>query len=597
MFGKKTVTAILAFTFFIFSTASAQSLEDNWNDFLHYTKIGLLDLAAGYAKAVIESNPDPVQMLTLAEDNPQGYAIVLRVKQTAPDAEITALADKILAIIEEGRFIRRTSPKIIAEEIRRLSSTSRGQLEAVKRLQNAGEYAISYMLDAMADNSRKDELPNIIWALPQIGKDAIRPLTAALQTNDAAVKVEIIRALGKIGYPQSLAYLKYVVETENSAELKEQAVGAIGEIDPAAMEVTAAQLFYRLAENYYDHAPSLAPAEDAGFANIWFWDAGDRVLVREKVDRAYFNELMAMRACEEALKADAGFGEAIGLWLAAYFKAESTGSDMPDYFGPGHADAMVYATTAGAEYIHQALARAIKDKDAYVALRSVQALATTAGERALLNRLGPGQPLAQALTFDNRAVRYSAAIAIAAAEPKEGFDESKLVVENLAEALGQSAEEINENTALWDGQIAESYALSAAEVMLKLAQGRNPVINLSAAQPALINATKDKRPQIQTLAGQILARLDSSEAQRSIANMALDEKNESNIRIAAFDSLAVSAKLNANLLDEQTIDTIYSLVGSQQTEPQLRRAAAAAFGALNLPSNKVKKLILDQARS
>ena len=598
MFGKKTVTGILAIAFFVVSTASAGTLEDNWNDFLHYTKIGLLDLAAGYAQAVIDSNPDPVEMLALSEDNPQGYAILLTVKESAPDAEITALSDKILAIIEEGRFIRRTSPKIIAEEIRGLSSTSRGQLAAVKRLQNAGEYAISYMLDAMADNSRKEELPNIVWALPQIGKDAIRPLAAALQTKDAAIKVEIVRALGKIGYPQSLAYLKYVVETAaDSAELRELASQAVREIDPAALEVPAVQLFYRLAENYYYHTPSLAPAEDADFANIWFWDAGNRVLVREKVDRAYFYELMAMRACEWALKADAGFGGAIGLWLAAYFKAESAGIDMPDYFGPGHPEAMVYATTAGAEYIHEALARAIKDKDAYVALCAVQALATTAGERALLYRLGPLQPLVQALSFDNRAVRYSAAIAIAAAGPKESFAESKLVVENLAEALGQNAEEVNENTDMWNGQMAESYALSAAEVMLKLAQSRNPVINLSAAQAAVINATKDKRPQIQILAGQILAWLDSSEAQRSLTTMALDEKNDINIRIAAFDSLAVSAKLNANLLDEQTIDAIYTLVGSQQTEPELRSAAAAAFGALNLPSHKVKKLILDQARS
>jgi hypothetical protein len=126
---------------------------------------------------------------------------------------------------------------------------------------------------------------------------------------------------------------------------------------------------------------------------------------------------------------------------------------------------------------------------------------------------------------------------------------------------------------------------------------RNPVIDLSAAQSALINATKDKRPEVQILAGRILAYLSSADAQRSIAAMALAETNATDVRIAAFDSLAISAKLNANLLDNEKIDAVYSLVSSQEVAPELRSAAAAAFGALNLPSRKVKDLILDQARS
>jgi len=598
--SRRTVIVILAAGLFVVSVCFGQTLKENpstvlrasWNDFLHYTKIGRLDLAKGYAQAVLESNPDPLELLTLSEENPQGYAILLRVVDTASDVELVELSEKILDIIEQGRFIRRADPKIIAEEIRRLSSTTRGRLAAVKRLQNAGEYAIVYMLDAMADNSRKEELPNIIWALPQIGRDAIRPLAAALQTEDVALKAEIIRAMGRISYPQSLGYLKYVIENDDSAELRKLANRSIRQTDPAALKVPAAQLFYKLAEDYYHHAQSLAPAEDADFANMWFWDLTGRRLFREKVDKSYFNELMAMRACEWALKADAGFGQAIGLWLAAYSKAESAGLDMPDYFGPGHANAFVYATTAGPEYLHQALARAIKDKNAHVALCAVEALATTAGEKSLLYRIGPAQPLVQALSFDDKAVRYSAAIAIAAAGPKEDFAESKLVIKNLAQAL-----QSDENAELPNEWVTESYAVRAAEVMLKLAQTRNPVIDLSKAQETLVNATKSKQVEIQVLASQILAHLNSSEAQRAIAVMALAESNTMDVRISAFDSLAMSAKLNANLLDDEKIDSIYSLVSSQEIDPELRSAAAAAYGALNLPSRKVKDLILDQARS
>jgi hypothetical protein len=598
MFKKRTIGAISAIVFFVVSVSFGQTLKENpsttlrasWNDFLHYTTIGRFDLAKGYAQAILDGNPAPLELLALSEENPQGYAILLKVTETASDAELVELSKKVLDVIEQGRFTRRSDPKIIGEEIRRLSSTTRGRLTAVKRLQNAGEYAIVYMLDAMMDKSRKEEFANIVWALPQIGRDAIRPLTAALQTEDVGLKAEIIRALGKISYPQSLPYLKYIIEKDSSDELRNLASQSMRQIDPAAMKAPAAQLFYNLGEDYYNRVPSLAPAEDTNFANIWFWDSEGRRLVREKVDRSYFYELMAMRSCEWALKADAGFGRAIGLWLAAYCKAESAELNMPGYFGPGHADALVYATTAGPEYLHQALARAIKDKNAYVALCAVEALATTAGEKSLLYRIGPTQPLVQALSFDDKAVRYSAAIAIAKAGPKEKFPESKLVVKNLIEALeqkdvGQGIIDVN------------NFSLRAAEVMLTLAQTRNAVIDLSAAQEALINATKGNRVEIQVLAGRILAYLGSPEAQRAIAAMALAESNAKDIRISAFDSLAVSAKLNANLLDDEKIDAIYSLVSSQEADPQLRSAAAAAYGSLNLPSQKVKDLILDQAKS
>lgn len=593
MLSKRTITAILAIAIFAVTTGFGQTLEDNWNDFLHYTKIGRFDLAKGYAQAVLDSNPDPVELLALSESNRAGVAILERVVDLAPDAGLVDVSRKVLAVIEQGKFIRRSDPKIIIEEVKRLSSTERGWQTAVKRLRNAGEYSIPFMLDAIVDSSRKDEWKDIKRALPEIGRDGIRPLAAALQSDNTALRAEIIKALGGISYPQALGYLKYVVEQDPSTELRALAAESIKKIDPEAVNVPAAVLFYRLAESYYYHAESLQPAEDANFANIWFWDIVGKRLLREKVDRSYFNELMAMRACEWALKADPAFGWAIGLWQAAYFKAESAGVDMPNYFGPGHADAMTYATTAGPEYLHQALGRAIKDTNAYVALGAIEALATTAGEKSLLYRIGTAQPLVFALSFNDRAVKYSAAIAIAAAGPVARFAESKLVVANLAQALAETGED----TGLKNAWVAEDYAVRAAKVMLKLGQTRNRVIDLSVARTAVINATKDSRADIQMLAGQILAYLPSPEAQRAITAMALDENNAMDVRIAAFNSLANSAKLNANLLDAATIDAVYSLVSSQDADPNLRSAAARAYGSLNLPSQKVKDLILDQSKS
>lgn len=565
-----------------------QKLEDDWNDFLHYTVIGRFDLAGGYAQKIIESQPDPIALLNLSEENPRGYAIVVKIHADNP--ELAPLAAKILDIIEKGRYIRRTDAEIIQEEIKRLSSTVRGKYTATERLRNAGEYAIPYMIDALSDQTRKAEFANITTALPEVGKEAIRPLTASLVMDDIVVKAEVIKALGRIGYPESLGYLKFIAENDSSQQLRQLAVDSMSQIDSASVNKSAAELFYELGESYYYKAESLSPAADVNTANIWFWDKDTKRLVREEVNKAYFHEMMAMRCCEWSLRADPDFGNAISLWLAAFFRAEGTSVVYPKYFGSGHANAMTYATTAGAEYLHQALARAVKDKDAVVALGAVEALSRNAGEKSLMYRLKTSQPLIDALTFDDRAVKFSAAIALALAGPVEKFSQSELVVKNLVEAVSIAAD------ANWPKDTTDTYAIRACEAMLKLAQTRNKVIDLSLGLSSLISAAGDTRDEVKIFAAQILAYLSSPDAQRAVAEAALKEDNKMEVRIAAFDSLAVSAKVNANLLLDEQINRIYSIVQSTDVNTELRSSAAVAFGALNLPSKKVKDLILNQAK-
>lgn len=576
------------------SLAQQRTVADDWNDFLHYTKIGRFDLAKGYAQAILESDPDPVALLELSQANPQGYELAMRVVDTARDEELASLTKQLLDVIEQGRFERRSNPHVIVEEIERLSTTIRGKANAIARLRNSGEYAIPFMLDAIADPDRRDELDNLLDALPQIGRNAIRPLAAALQMRNESVKAEVIRALGQIGYPQALPYLKYVVENDKSVELRDLAAQGIRRIDPRMRNASAAAMFFQLAEKYYYHDESLAPQAGPAFANIWFWDPDARRLFREEVDRAYFHELMAMRCCEWSLKADDQFGLSIGLWLAAFFKAEATGLPMPGYFGEQHASALTYAKTAGPEYLQQTLLRGLNDRNAAVALGAAEALATNAGENSLLYTVGPAQPMLQALSFADRAVRYTAAIAIANAGPRKAFNESRLVVENLAEALALSPKAVAGD---WTAERAQEYALRAVEALLKVGVSRNPVIDLSLAQSALIDATRAQNRDLKVLAAQTLAYLNSPDAQRAIAEMALSDEYEVDVRIEAFASLANSAKLHGSLLPDPTINRIYELTGSDETEPDLRAAAAAAYGALNLPSQKVKDLILDQAQS
>lgn len=572
------------------ATPEEIQLKENWNDFLHYTAIGRFELAQNYGQQILESEPEPTALLDLADANPDGFRLLLKMQDE--NEQLREVSSKILNLIDQGRYIRRTDPKVIAQEIQRLSTTIRGRIAAEERLKNAGEYAIPQMLSALADPDRKNEYAYITEALPKIGRPAIRPLTAALQTENIAVKAEIVRALGKIGYFEPLPYLKLVLETTQSEVLRTQALNAIEQIDASALKIPAAELFFTLGEMYYNQDDSVAPSAEFDFANTWFWDAEKQALIRREVNKAYFDELMSMRSCEWTLKADPSVGKAIGLWIASFFRAESVGEPMPEYFGQGHADAMTYATTAGPEYLHQALERALGDEDGYVALGVVEAMAVNAGEKSLLYRLGTEQPLAKALNFSDRKVRYSAAIAFAQANPITEFVGSDLIVQNLSAAI------LREGTDTLGDDAARQYALRAVNAMYKLALVRNRIVDLSAALPALVTVTRQSDDtEMQTLAAQVLAYLESPEAQRAVAAMALSDQNDVDIRISAFQSLAQSAKVNANLLQTEQVEQIYSLVSSTDADPALRAAAAGAYGALNLPSEQVKKLILDQSRS
>ncbi|MBN2589914.1 MAG: HEAT repeat domain-containing protein [Sedimentisphaerales bacterium] len=604
MFNHNKAIAILAAILFVTSTGFSQvteksELEKNWGEFIHYTAIKRLDAAKEYAKAILDNEPDPVKLFELCQENQAGYQLLVQASDNKYDAELAELSKKLLAVIEGGGFEIRTKSDVIYDEVLRLNGdTPRARQTAIERLKNAGEYAIPFMIDALSDPDREDEFARVADALSKIGRDAIRPLAAALQTDNAAVKSEVVKAMGGIGYPQALPYLKYVIENEQSSDLRQSAQASIMKINPSAVSVSAAELFYQLAEKYYNHAQSLEPAEDAATANVWFWDTENDKLVREAVSKDYFNELMAMRNCEWSLMADESYGSAIGLWIASFFKAESAGVEsMPEYFGESHANALVYATTAGVEYLHQALARAVKDGDTFVALGVIEALGRTAGEKSLFYHIGTQQPLVQALRFKDRLVRYSAAIAIGAALPRDNFEESKTVTAILAEALASNSQTVVSDAITWNENLANSYAMQAATVMLGLAQTRNPVIDLSLAQEALINATSDERKQIQALAAQILAYLKSPTAQNAIVIMAFDENNELDMKIVAFNALTISAKLNASMLSDDMVNMIYELISSDETEASLKSAAAAAYGALNLPSRKVKDLILDQSKS
>jgi len=699
--------------------APVSEAQKNWDELMHWALMGKPELAQQYGQALLNLNPQPMEIFDLAEsgkyENP--YRILERMETTAALQEI---ARQVRALIEAGRHAKRTDTQNIQKEVNRLTASPRARKIAMERLKDSGEWAVPVLIQALRDSSRSDDFIYFRWALPQLGVVAVNPLVVALeQSDDLNVRLSILEALGKIGYPSASPYILAVVEDKSSgSELKSGALKALLSIqgsDPPR-DLTAAVAFENLAEDYYNHLASLAAPANQDHANVWFWDDQDG-LIKEEVPREAFDELMTMRCCEKSMQLDPHRAGAISLWLSAFFRLESQGLPQPTYFGQNHADAGTYALTAGPEYLHRSLYRALENRNRPVALSAIAALRRNAGQQSLLYSLGKEQPLISALQYPDRETRFSAALTIGGVLPKQAFSRQEQVVPIIVEALQQkgqrfgivvdsnknraqqlasslrqagqfttiisethygtamelakripsidllvlsytierpdiktalelaknnyrlafcptivltdnqnfsrakdlktnndflevlsdnapipdvlqAAQEIltNNQAGEFDPQLADLYATAAAEVLNRLAVSRNAVLDLKAAEAALIEATRDARKPIQTAATETLAHLDSMAAQRAITALGLDEQVEQPTRLMAFRNLAISAKMYGNLLLGEQVQGIYRLVCSQQADPELRNMAAEAYGALNLPSDQISQLITDQMK-
>ena len=140
---------------------------------------------------------------------------------------------------------------------------------------------------------------------------------------------------------------------------------------------------------------------------------------------------------------------------------------------------------------------------------------------------------------------------------------------------------------------ALTLALDAAETLRGIAVSRSTVFDFNRAESALAAALLHPAEALRIRAASVLALARSPDAQRAIAQVALDGNNTATLRSATFGSLAESAKNNGRLL---TGDQLNRLIEQAVNEPDMnvRAAASKALGAMNAPTNEASKIIRGQ---
>jgi hypothetical protein len=725
------------------ATEATGSLTDQVDTFWHYGKIGRYDLAADTGDKIVASNPDPAKLLAAFEtvagkkgDNIDVWMLRWRslpppltgnnavpglpVVGVATVNKMKTVSSKLNDLINQGYETRRESPDYIQTTIIEMSKSSRAYDNNLPRLDKSGELAVKMMVDMLRNPDDAQYNGTIRQALRDLGRKALNPLLAATEMKDDATLVDVVAALGDIGYDAAIPYLsKLAVSTDHGESVRSAAKIALTHMGATSASSTSpASQFFDLAEKFYYNNSSISPSGDKT-AYVWFWQEKDG-LYKIDVPTPIFGDVMSMRETEYALKLDPSRGDAVSLWLAANSKREV---ELPkgavDSTHPGDRDAHYYNTSAGVQFLNDALARAIRDRNAGVALKLVQSLQDIIGASNL--GASPDQPISQALYFPNRQVRYEAAFALAESMPTQKFSGYDRVVPLLVEALGQTAkpnvlvvvpptaaknksdigneivdvvkglgmpvasganpaeaasasaelpavdviiisddsdvqqmiELANSTPRLLGASIivlsraaanpfavraatdpfmnsavlpptkdlltslltteipiarahagaapltdkqAQDYALRAAGLLSDLAVQHGSVFDITVAQGGVLESINDKRPEIIKAAGRVLSMLNSQAAQAGIANKAMDDAVPSDVRVSLFKSLANSAKLFGNQLDSGQVDVLESIVATSK-DAAVRGAAAEARGALNLPSDKARTLILDQSKT
>jgi hypothetical protein len=702
--------------------APAKDLKTSVRDFWHYGKVARYDLANAEGQKILASGAQPVQILEAFEAvvaEPEQFGMpkdnldewMLRWAALDAMKDVTA---KLQAMLNEGYLTRKSNPDFIKHEIERLSVNERARARAMVNLRQSGELAVPFMLDYLKDPAKSQFHAEIRVAMRGLGKYGLSPMVAATFSTDADTLIPVVTALGELGYDSAVPYLARVeADPALPASAHDAASKALARLNQTA-PVSVSDAFYALAEKQFYGNSSIASDTRNPMAFVWYWDA-TKGLYKVDVPHAIFNDIMTMRQTESSLKASQQESNALSLWLSANYKRQTSLKEgEKDATRPeNYPDANYWGVTAGAQYLNDALSRALRDRDSADALAEIASLQQIVGESNMMAGAS-GAPLIEAMAYPDRLVRFEAAFAIAGALPQKSFTGQERVVPLLAEALAQTgqmsvvvaAPSQDTVNALVDGlkkdagmaavgatsaeaaiaaanaltavdaiiisedmagaevdklialaitnpklqgavklimvktnaspyveraindpmlsttqaadpaglkaalpeamkkagtltlnpDLGTKYAMRSAELLKRLAISRGQVLDITAAKTALLAALDDARPELVKLAGQTLALVNDKDAQAALLVKASDEKTADDAKISLYNSLATNAKFFGNLLDEPGVKTLSTTVESAQNL-EVRSAAAEARGALNLPADQAKSLVIGQSKN
>jgi len=276
-----------------------QDAQALFEDGVALLKRGRDDEALVRFKQVLASEPSHQEAYELFKST--DHEIWLQMLVAEGDMQLVAL--RLTGLAEIGRVERSNDPDAIRALLGKvLSDDAVDRRGALRQLAaEHGEYAVPYMLPALADQVDEDKRVLAMDALTRMSTDVVLPLIEALASDDAFLRRNVALVLGYIEDPRAAAALSVLAASDSDGGVQQAAIVALGHMGGAVDPLMA---YVEAGDDYHFRRANIL----AGYMYsrvVWNWTGEG--LSSTEIPRALYNDELARRAYLRALGVDASF--------------------------------------------------------------------------------------------------------------------------------------------------------------------------------------------------------------------------------------------------------------------------------------------------
>jgi hypothetical protein len=324
-----------------------------------------------------------------------------------------------------------TNPARIARWVADLTLSPAEQDYALRRLAEAGPYAVPPLIEALRrPGLSPEDHERLVRNLGRLERSAVPPLTAALDSPDPVVAADAATALGSIGDRSAVPFLTFPAAASASPAVRSAAQAAIERLTGRPFARQPAPTARALADAAWSYHRARPEGIDEPVV-LWSWDEARKVPAPREVTPAEARTTQGLQFARRALRLDPNdrSAQVAQLSLALAQAARRVGPEAVAALEPA---TFAAATAAGPALLAQVLETAVADAKPDLAAAAVAALAKVTDRAALAGAQGGLHPLVRALTAPGRRAQFAAARAIVDLAPDRPFPGSSLVAKTLA---------------------------------------------------------------------------------------------------------------------------------------------------------------------
>ncbi len=389
---------------------------------------GQVEQAVPYLKKLLESKPDDETLLKIRDRYGAGSILHL---DDYPQTR--SVAKPLIEMLEAAELRQATRPDRIQRFISALTKSKEEQAYAVRRLREAGPYAIPHLVRTLQrPGLSADERASIVYNMGRLDRTAGPPLIACLDSPDPNLVHDAADALAAMGELRAIPQLTYLAARGDAVAA--DAVGRLQRRPWGSRLQSSVHLLTEEALRYHLHALRF-PSDSI---LIWVWDDAELLPVARSVSRSDAEAYFGLKYAGEALNLEpSNLGAQVAfLSLALEQAVERAGyTDFPAHDPSG---AFATATASGPEVLGAVVRAALINGKYDLAGAAVTALGQITDGNALAFD-GRPSPLVQALSAPSRRVQFAAARALVMLSPRRPFAGSSRVVPLLARFVGNQA--------------------------------------------------------------------------------------------------------------------------------------------------------------